>query len=59
MELQGKYDLSMFITDTKNQDEPLYLFETDKILDEEGVNVRNKGLTSNSLYEEKGVAYGY
>lgn len=59
MELQGKYDLSMFITDTKNQDEPLYLFETDKILDEEGVNVKNKGFTSNSLYEEKGVAYGY
>lgn len=43
MEAFGKQDLSMFIEETPVKDEPLYLFETDKILEE----------------ELKGVAYGY
>lgn len=47
MEAFGKYDLSQFIDESSIQDEPLYLFETDKILDEES----NKKL--------KDVANGY
>ena len=43
MVAQGKHDLSMFLNEPTIKDEPLYLFETDKILDE----------------ELKGVAYGY
>lgn len=43
MEAFGKQDLSMFIAEPPIKDEPLYLFETDKILEE----------------ELKGVAYGY
>ncbi len=43
MEAFGKQDLSMFMAETPVKDEPLYLFETDKILEE----------------ELKGVAYGY
>ena len=43
MVAQGKRDLSMFLNEPTIKDEPLYLFETDKILDE----------------ELKGVAYGY
>lgn len=43
MEAFGKQDLSMFVDETLIKDEPLYLFETDKILEE----------------ELKGVAYGY
>ena len=43
LEALGKQDLSMFIDETPIKDEPLYLFETDKILEE----------------ELKGVAYGY
>ena len=43
MEAQGKYDLSQLMSDTTIQEDPLYLFETDKVLEE----------------ETKGVAYGY
>ena len=43
MEAFGKQDLSMFMAETPVKDEPLYLFETDKILEE----------------ELKGVAYGH
>ena len=41
MEAVGKYDLSMFLDKTNIQDEPLYLFETDKILDDELKGVAN------------------
>ena len=41
MEAIGKYDLSMFLDETKIQDEPLYLFETDKILEDELKGVAN------------------
>ena len=41
MEAVGKYDLSMFLDETNIQDEPLYLFETDKILDDELKGVAN------------------
>ena len=43
MEAQGKYDLSQLMSDITIQEDPLYLFETDKVLEE----------------ETKGVAYGY
>ncbi len=43
MEARGKNDLSMFIKENVIDDEPLYLFATDKILED----------------ELKGVAYGY
>lgn len=35
MEAFGKQDLSQFMTESVVKDEPLYLFETDKILDQE------------------------
>lgn len=41
MEAVGKYDLSMFLDEANVQDEPLYLFETDKILEEELKGVAN------------------
>lgn len=41
METFGKEDLSIFIDKTNIQDEPLYLFETDKILEEELKGVAN------------------
>lgn len=41
MEAVGKYDLSMFLDETNIQDEPLYLFETDKILEDELKGVAN------------------
>lgn len=59
MEAFGKEDLSIFIDETNIQDEPLYLFETDKILEEEGVNIRGKHFYPNTKLVEKGVANGY
>ncbi len=41
MEALGKCDLSMFLDETNIQDKPLYLFETDKILDDELKGVVN------------------
>ena len=41
MEAFGKQDLSIFIDETPVKDEPLYLFETDKILEEELKGVAN------------------
>ena len=41
MESFGKYDLSMFIDETKPEDKPLYLYETDKILEQELKGVAN------------------
>lgn len=41
MEAFGKQDLSIFIDETRLKDEPLYLFETDKILEEELKGVAN------------------
>ena len=41
MESFGKYDLSMFIDETKQEDKPLYLYETDKILEQELKGVAN------------------
>ena len=41
MESFGKYDLSMFIDETKQEEKPLYLYETDKILEQELKGVAN------------------
>lgn len=41
MESFGKYDLSMFLNDSKPEEKPLYLYETDKILDQELKGVAN------------------
>lgn len=41
LEAFGKQDLSMFMAETPAKDEPLYLFETDKILEEELKGVAN------------------
>ena len=41
MESFGKYDLSMFLNDNKPEEKPLYLYETDKILDQELKGVAN------------------
>jgi hypothetical protein len=41
MEAFGKNDLSMFLDDSTFKEEPLYLFETDKILEEELKGVAN------------------
>jgi hypothetical protein len=41
MEAFGKNDLSMFLDDSTVKEEPLYLFETDKILEEELKGVAN------------------
>ena len=41
MESFGKYDLSMFIDETMPEDKPLYLYETDKILEQELKGVAN------------------
>nr|DAU52954.1 MAG TPA: transposase [Caudoviricetes sp.] len=41
METLGKQDLSIFLDETSVKDEPLYLFETDKILQQELKGVAN------------------
>ena len=41
MESRGTQDLSMFLTESKVQEHPLYLFETDKIIEEKMKEVAN------------------
>ena len=41
MEALGTQDLSMFLTESKTQESPLYLFETDKIIEERMKEVAN------------------
>lgn len=41
MESRGTQDLSMFLAETKVQEHPLYLFETDKIIEEKMKEVAN------------------
>ena len=41
MESRGTQDLSMFLAESKVQEHPLYLFETDKIIEEKMKEVAN------------------
>lgn len=59
MEAFGRQDLSIFLDKNPQYEETLYLFETDKILEEEGINMKKKYALSNNNLAEKGVAYGY